>query len=173
MSGRSLRVLGHPVHPMLTAFPVALWSASLLWDVVGLVRPETLWSQMAFWTLALGLIAFVPTATTGFVDFLRLTPGDQVESLASRHMMASFGAASFFTVSLVVRRFEDPSSEFGLSLLLSAVGWIVLMAAGWLGGELVFGHGVAVERLTDEPSDARSLPAEPPVTSPNDTESTA
>lgn len=145
MAGRGFQILGHPVHPMLTAFPVGLWSASLVWDGVSLFRPEPLWSQMAFWSLALGLIAFVPTAAAGFFDYLRLSASDRIESIASRHMMASVGAASFFTLSLILRRFAEASASLTGPLITSLVGWIVLLTAGWLGGELVFRHGVAVD----------------------------
>lgn len=144
MRGRGFRILGHPVHPVLTAFPIGLWGASLIWDLVGLLRPEALWGQLAFWSLALGLVAFVPTALTGFIDVLNLPSGARVEELSTRHMMTAFGAATFFSVSLVLRHFQDNRAEPGLDLAFSVSGLICVLVAGWHGAELVFSHGVGV-----------------------------
>jgi uncharacterized membrane protein len=29
------RIAGHPLHPALVHFPIALWSATWVWDVLG------------------------------------------------------------------------------------------------------------------------------------------
>ena len=149
MAGRGLRVMNHPVHPPLTAFPIALWTTSLLWDVVALIRDEALWGQMAFWSLVVGLIAFIPTAITGFLDFLAISGDDLADRLATRHMMASFSAAALFTFSLILRRLPAIQEEPWMPLLSSIVGLVVLVLAGWLGGELVFSHAVAVTPPAD------------------------
>ncbi|PYJ69919.1 MAG: hypothetical protein DME75_10185 [Verrucomicrobia bacterium] len=48
---KGLRLFGHPLHMMLVHFPIALWSVSLLGDVAWLWRGETLWAEMAFWSI--------------------------------------------------------------------------------------------------------------------------
>src|SRR5262249_59659058 len=66
---RGLRVLGHPLHAVLSDFPLALLGTSLLWDAVGLWRGEAIWWAIAFWNIALGLIVALAAATAGAVDY--------------------------------------------------------------------------------------------------------
>ena len=61
-------LFGHPVHPTLTDFPIALWSTSLLGDLMGFWGGHAVYRQFAFWAVAVGLIAAVPTIMTGLID---------------------------------------------------------------------------------------------------------
>jgi uncharacterized membrane protein len=48
------------------------------------------------------------------------------------------------------------SGSYTISVALSVIGVILIAISGWLGGELVFNHGVAVSRQYDtelEPKD--------------------
>ena len=48
---------GHPVHPMLIPFPIALWVFSLVADVIYLWRGNPVWKNyIAFYTLLAGII---------------------------------------------------------------------------------------------------------------------
>jgi len=144
-TGRGLRVLGHPAHPILTAFPIALWSSSFLWDLTAILRPELVWSQLAFWSLVLGLLVFLPVAATGFVDFLTLPDNSPAAQVATRHMMAGTCTATCFLLSLILRKFQESEGIPWLSLGASGLGLLLLAITGWHGGELVFKHGVGVE----------------------------
>jgi len=60
------RFAGHPLHPALVHFPIALWMAAVLWDLVGWWQSsDPLWWQMSYWCLALGLAAALPAIATG------------------------------------------------------------------------------------------------------------
>ena len=48
---------GHPIHPMLIPFPLALWVFSLIADVLYLWRGTPAWRDwVAFYTLLAGII---------------------------------------------------------------------------------------------------------------------
>ena len=48
---------GHPIHPMLIPFPIALWAFSLIADVIYLWRGNPVWRDyIAFYTLLGGII---------------------------------------------------------------------------------------------------------------------
>ena len=52
-----LRFLGHPVHPVVTHFPMALLPVSLLGDLLGV------WTDAPFWSdSVLSIIDLLPTA---------------------------------------------------------------------------------------------------------------
>lgn len=139
-----LRIAGHPVHPALVHFPVALWPASLLWDVVGLWRGDPLWWQLSFWCLALGLIAALPAIAAGFLDYASLPNDHPAMGTANAHLAIMAGATTGFLVSLLLRggpAVSGPSPPL-LAVGLSAVGAVLLVVGGWLGGTLVYRYGV-------------------------------
>ena len=51
-----VRLLGHPLHPMLIVFPLGLLGMAPIFDLIGLIRHETRWSEVAFWLIGAGII---------------------------------------------------------------------------------------------------------------------
>ncbi len=134
----------HPLHAPLVHFPLALLGTSLVFDVVGIVRGEALWWAIGFWNVALGLTVSVATAVTGFVDSLRVVPDSPASPIVTRHMLSVLTSLSCYGAAMFVR--GGPGAATGLTrsatLALEAVGFVLLMLAGWLGGEMVYRHGV-------------------------------
>lgn len=147
-----LRIFGHPVHPVLVHFPIALWSASLLWDAIGLVRGEALWWSMSYWTIALGLGFSLPAMVAGFWDYASVDEHAPAHRPATWHMLVMSGAAVAFLLSLLVRNASAAPEGTNLTLALaaSALGFGLLAWGGWLGGTLVYRHGVGAEHIGPE-----------------------
>ena len=53
--------LGHPVHPLLVAFPIGSWTTAMVFDLL----PSAKGNDAADLLVALGLASAVPTAATG------------------------------------------------------------------------------------------------------------
>lgn len=144
-----LKFLGHPLHPPLTDFPIVLWSISLLWDILAFARGDPFWAQFSFWSIATGLVAALPTLATGLLDYASI-PDDQqaAERTATRHMIVMLCTTALFVGSLLLRYGQDSLGSLRtiVAVILSAVGVALLPVGGWLGGELVFRHGVGRER---------------------------
>lgn len=147
-AGKGARVLGHPVHPILTDFPIALWSISLLGDVVGVWRGQVVYRQFAFWAIAVGLIIAVPTIVTGLIDYAAIPQGHPAIKGATWHMWIMVSAATAFASSLIahISRFSSSGFATAMSISLSAGGLVLLMIGGWFGGEMVFHHGIGSRR---------------------------
>jgi uncharacterized membrane protein len=140
---RGLTLFGHRLHPPLTDFPIALWSVSLLWDGVGLVSGDPFWIRCSFWSIAVGLLAALPTLAAGILDYVALPENrPAAERTAQLHMLAMLSATALFAGSLIVRFSGVAYKPSPVALVLSALGFIVLLLGGWLGGELVFRHGI-------------------------------
>jgi uncharacterized membrane protein len=142
-----VRLFGHPVHAMLSHFPLALFGTSPLWEAIGLATGQAIWWQLAFWNVALGVAAAVPTAAAGLVDYASLGANNPAERTATTHMLVMLGVVTCFGCSLIWLR---PSAvPTGAAALLAAacdgLGLLGLAWGGWLGGELVFKHGVGVK----------------------------
>jgi len=154
-AGRGARLLGHPVHPIMTDFPIALWSTSLLADLVGVWRGETVYRQFAFWAIAVGLIVAVPTIVTGLIDYAAIPQRHPALKTATWHMWIMLSAATAYTCSLIARIGHPSSSGFSIAIAigLSVVGLCLLLIGGWFGGEMVFRQGVG----SHDESDVKNL----------------
>lgn len=108
----------HPIHPMLVPLPIGLWIFSLVSDLVYAALP-------------------------GFIDFLSLS-GPRVKRVAMTHMVLNLTIVALYAVNLWLRTTSAPGAAAPLALSIVAV--LMLAVSGWLGGELVFRHGVAVDR---------------------------
>ena len=140
---------GHPIHPMLIPFPIALWVFSLIADVLYLWRGNPVWRDwIAFYTLLGGIIGGVLAAVPGFIDWLSLKDGEVVK-IANWHARLNVIALLIFVASFYLRTTSGAGlvgGSYTIPFVLSVVGVILITISGWLGGELVFRHGVAVDQ---------------------------
>ena len=140
---------GHPIHPMIIPFPIALWVFSLVADVVYLWRGNPVWKDwIAFYTLLAGTIMAAVAAVPGLIDWLSLKE-PKVVKIANWHARLNVIALLVFAGSLYLRTNSGAQltgDSHTIPLLLSVFGVLLISISGWLGGELVFKHGVAVEK---------------------------
>lgn len=138
----------HPIHPMLIPFPLALWFFSLIADVIYLWRGNPVWKDwIAFYALLCGIVGGAAAAVPGFIDWLSLKDGEVVK-IANWHARLNVIALLIFVASFYLRTTNGASmvgGSYTIPFVLSAVGVILITISGWLGGELVFKHGVAVD----------------------------
>lgn len=148
-------IAGHPIHPMLIPFPIALWVFSLVADIIYLWRDNAAWAWMAFWLLLAGCLGAVAAAIFGIIDYLAIEK-KEVKSIANWHARFNVLALLLFAASWYLR--TDKGSDMvndslTIPVALSVVGVIAVTISGWLGGELVFKHGVAVNPQRDTPAE--------------------
>jgi uncharacterized membrane protein len=147
----------HPVHPMLIPFPIALWVFSLVADLIYLWLGNLVWRDwIAFYTLLGGIIGAAAAAVPGIVDWLSIKDRE-VKKLADWHARLNVIALLVFIADFYLRTSGGAAWVGGsttIPLLLSVVGIILITISGWLGGELVFKHGVAVNPQSDTASEA-------------------
>ena len=141
-------IAGHPVHPMLIPFPLALWVTSFAADILFyFLRHPTLLVISKF-LLAAGCLGAVAAAIPGIIDWLSIKNGN-VKKVANWHARLNIIALVVFAISLFLRlgRYSHfVGRRLTLPFLLSLVGVILIAISGWLGGELVFHYGVGQTR---------------------------
>jgi len=137
-------VLGHPLHPALVHFPIALLLSATIADVAWMAG-ITGFVHIGAVLMAAGLAAGLLAMGAGMVDFTRLDPA--VVPHALRHMTAVGLAWLGYAVALYLRREALSGTETlsAATVAISIVSALVLALGGWLGGRLVytFGAGVA------------------------------
>jgi uncharacterized membrane protein len=137
----------HPFHPMLVAIPIGLFVASFAAEIIFLRQGGELWRDLTFYNLAGGLIGAVVAAIPGFIDYVGLKE-EKVLPLAHRHFGVNVALLAVYGANFWLRT-ESGKALTGDSrlvpFLLSILGMLLLGLSGWLGGEMVYAHGVAVD----------------------------
>lgn len=141
------RFAGDPTHPAIIHFPLALYPAVVLFDILALTQNNgSLYTHGAFILLLAASVMAVIAMVTGFAELLDLPPGAQIWKLALAHMSVQLTAAGVFLVSLLMRVGHVDDAQPPLAaFVLAIVGTLLLFVGGWLGGHMVFTHGVGVE----------------------------
>ncbi len=132
---------GHPIHPMLVVFPLGLWVFSFVCDGLFLWKRAPIWREVAFYDMAGGIAGALLAAVPGLIDLLAIT-APPIRRTALAHMGLNLFLVGLFSVNLWLRA-RMPAVR-RLPVVLSAVGALLLGASGWLGGEMVYVHGVGI-----------------------------
>ncbi|WP_314194261.1 Rieske 2Fe-2S domain-containing protein [uncultured Arthrobacter sp.] len=133
LSGTSL---GHPLHPVLTDFPIGAWTMATVLDTVGGPASE----PAADILVAVGIATAVPTAAAGLNDWSDTQGKSRRVGLV--HAVANGSALCLFSSSAIAR--ASGSRTIGKALGLAGFG--VLMFGGFLGGHLSYGNAVNVNK---------------------------
>jgi uncharacterized membrane protein len=138
---------GHPFHPIIIPLPIGLWVFSIVSDFIfKLGWGSLVWNDVAFYTLAGGIIGALIAAVPGFIDLIGLQ-NPKTQSIAIWHMVINLLAVALYCVNFWLRLHRAPGDN--LPIVLSAIGIVLIIISGWLGGELVYVRGVAVKQPSD------------------------
>jgi uncharacterized membrane protein len=145
---------GHPIHPPLTDVTIGTYTFATvagLADVTGITKSSGAYG----WWIALifGLIVTGPTALTGLLDWLSITRGTELWKTATLHLTAMLSATVFFALAAIFGHasYTDGNVSGG-AFVLTLIGFGLLTLGGWLGGAIVFVHGMRVLKLKGEPA---------------------
>lgn len=148
-------IAGHPVHPMLVAFPIGLWVTSFVIDVIFYFIRNPSLPLISKVLLAAGLVGGVAAAVPGIIDWLSIK-NPQVKKIANWHARLNIIAVIVFATSLYLRMRVGAhlvNWNMRIPVLLSAFGVLLIGISGWLGGALTFEHGVGVAPQHDSPEE--------------------
>jgi uncharacterized membrane protein len=155
---------GHPIHPPLTDATIGIYTFATIaafLDVLGITEHTATYG----WWLALvaGLITTALTALTGFADWLTLEWGSEIWKTATAHMLAMLSATVLFALAAIFGHASYKHGDISTgAFLLTLVGFGLLTVGGWLGGAIVFVHGMRVLSLVDEPAQRAAAPVSHP-----------
>jgi len=148
-----VKLLGHPVHQMLVVFPLGLLGASVVFDILYWWLDHPIMIEVAFWTMAGGVLAGLLAAPFGVLDWLAIPKGSRARHIGRLHGLGNVIVILLFGGSWLLRsQSEDHVSLTATALSLGGVALALVTA--WLGGELVsrLGIGVSEQACVDAPS---------------------
>ncbi|MFN2532913.1 MAG: DUF2231 domain-containing protein [Pyrinomonadaceae bacterium] len=150
---------GHPIHPILIPFPIALWSTSFAMDIWFYFDRNPSWLLISKFLIAAGCLGAVAAAIPGIIDWLALKE-PRVSKVANWHARLNVIALIVFAIDLYFRMHVGShwvNNHLTIPFLLSVLGIILISISGWLGGELAYKYGVGVAPQHDsrEEEDAK------------------
>ncbi|MDQ3620831.1 MAG: DUF2231 domain-containing protein [Actinomycetota bacterium] len=165
MKGRQFNGLrgwsGKPLHPPLTDIPVAAYVLVAMFDLISFIagrgEGESRLAHDLFragtFTIIAGAIVSVPTALTGFWDWLKSTAAHtQAWRTANWHMAVMLTVTTIVLVNIIARLAADSNATpAGVMLMSLVIGGLVLLGAAY-GGALVYDYGFNVETSGDHPA---------------------
>lgn len=155
-----VKLLGHPVHPMLVVLPLGLLAGVVLFDVVYLLTGGETWPIVAYWLIPAGVVTGIVAAVFGTMDWLQIPRRTRAKRVGWMHAATNVLVLVLFGVSWWIR--PGAAADPGVpAILLSICGGAVALVSGWLGGELVDRLGVGVDEGAhlDAPSSLSEHPA--------------
>ena len=147
---------GKPTHPPLTDIPVAAYLLAAVFDGVSFGAKGEVATDMfraATYVIVAGAVVSLPTAATGFWDWLKSTQrGTQAWRTANAHMAAMVTVTLIVLVDVVVRLGQwDDGGTSGAVFALSAIAALLVAVGAMYGGSLVYDYGFNVETAGDSP----------------------
>ena len=152
---------GHPLHPPLTDATIGTYTVATILALLSTFGVSEHNTASGWWlALVIALVLTVPTAIAGLADWLTISRGTPLFRTATSHLIAMVSATVLFLAAALVGHSAYTDASVNTSgLILTLVGFGALTLGGWLGGAVVFTHGMRVLNLVDEPSRRAVVPA--------------
>ena len=155
---------GHPIHPPLTDATIGTFTFATVAAILSKIGVAEEAAAQAWWlALIIGLIVYAATAATGWIDWFQISRGTPLKRTATIHAAANIAGGALFGLAAILGHagYEDRAVET-LPFLLTLLGFGGLTVGGWIGGTIVFVHGMRVLELQDEPTRRATAPVPHP-----------
>jgi len=143
--------LGHPVHSVLTDIPIGAWTAAVTLDALEVTTGKKGFGKGADAAILLGVGGAVGSAVSGITDWQHTSGAGRRYGLV--HALLNLTSLGLYTYSLIARAGNQRAT--GRALAMS--GYLFTLAAGYLGGELVYRYKVGVTHAPEQPISPRYL----------------
>lgn len=140
-----IAIMGHPLHAMSVAFPVALgfctFGADLLYWWSGAGR----WAWAGFWAAGTAFIFGLAAGITGTLELL-FVPGIRIRVAAWTHFVIAVMLLSVLGLNWGWRLGGHEQAVLPWGILLSGFAVVLVAATGWHGGKLVFDYRLGTSK---------------------------
>jgi len=151
---------GHPLHPPLTDATIGTYTFAVVAGLLDVLEVTDNAAARAWWVaLLVGILFSLPTAATGLADWVRIESRTPLWRTATTHMVVMLLATGVFLATIIVGKasYDDGDLTTG-AFVLTLVAYGILALGGWVGGAIVFVHGMRVLNLVEEPAGRAMAP---------------
>lgn len=139
-----MAIAGHPLHPMMIHFPVAALLALLASDIAFIFTSDPFWARASLWLAGVGAFGGWGAGAIGFID-LATVAGIRRLITGWCHAIVAVMLLSLATFNWLMRYGDATEFLQPWGVVASALTAALIAVAGFLGGQLVYEHGVGVE----------------------------
>jgi uncharacterized membrane protein len=148
------RIAGHPIHPMLVAFPIAFYTATVATLLAYVGTHEVFWFRLAMVANIAGIVTALVAVIPGAIDLFALPRNSRARATGLKHAGFNLLATGLFAVTALLlyrawthRVMVDGEYVFDatIPLAMGVVAWVSMVIAGSLGWTLVQTHHVGIK----------------------------
>jgi uncharacterized membrane protein len=140
-----VKLLGHPIHPMLIVFPLGLLATAVVFDILYVLTRNADLATFSFFALIAGVIGGLLAAVFGLLDWLKIPKETRARRIGAIHGVGNVVVVGLFALSLLARWSNHAYLPDTLPLVFGVLGAVLALFTAWLGGELVYRLRVAVD----------------------------
>lgn len=146
-----IKIAGHPLHVMLVGFPVTFYTATFICFIIHYANADPFWFKVAVIANCAGVVTALLAAIPGFIDWLNIPKIKKAKRTGILHMLLNVSTLTVLSINLYLQypKWNDAAPDAAPALLLTGLGFILTIMAGFLGWSLVQKHHIGVA-LTDE-----------------------
>ena len=137
-------------HPIFVHYTIGLLGAAVIFSFASAILPanhhwKSQWQIVANWTLWGGCLVVIATVVAGILAYNSVAHDQASHAAMTLHKNWALPTAGLFIVLgvLVMRRIQKKC----IILPLMALAGVMLTVTGYLGGEVVYRHGLGVMSL--------------------------
>ena len=142
-----VKILGHPIHPMLVAYPIALYTSTLVAYIIYAANKDPFFFKASVAANIAGIVMAALTALPGFIDWAVGIPGGTAaKSHGLTHMLLNVTALVLFIINALIHTgdWKNPSGEAS-GIILALLGVLCTVGAGYFGWTMIQTDHVGVE----------------------------
>ena len=148
------RIAGHPIHPMVVVFPIALFSATVGSLLAFIGTHDTFWFRAAMTAGAAGVTMALLAAIPGAIDLFALPKASRARATGMKHASFALLTVGIFATStaVMIRNWTSKMMVDGVwdleatvPLAIGVVGMVTMVIVGVLGWTLVQTHHVGIK----------------------------
>ena len=127
----------HPIHGMLAAYPLALFTGAFVTDIAYVNTYEIMWANFSVWMIAGGLFMGVLAAIVGIVD--AVTNRGKPRGRGRRPWPHTLGTVLMMALALVnafIHSRDAWTSVVPSGIVLSGIVALLAIATSWMGYSL-------------------------------------
>src|SRR5207247_7658916 len=110
-----------------------------------LLTSDPVFADVAFWNITTGIVGGLSAAVFGLIDWLAIPKDTRAKRIGLWHGAGNVAIVILFIVSWFMRLPNHAYAPDVLPFVLGVVGVGAALVTAWLGGEMVFRLGVAVD----------------------------